>query len=113
MAGYRWLHKGSGHLPKLGESFFTKLLYAAGYGYGAGVWPLMLDSRVRAALRTLGFPINFTPQAYGQYLQYTHEWAAEWSVSPEQVEFALFNHAGRTTLESDDAAPTATLTPTQ
>jgi hypothetical protein len=92
---WRTLKRGNGHLPGWGESFFTKLMHVAGYGLSSRPWPLIFDDRVRRALRAIGHP----PRGYGladylAYLELVDRWSDQWRVSPAQIEFALFTHAG-------------------
>lgn len=91
---WRTLKRGPGHLPRWDEPFFTKLMHAAGYGHSPRPWPLILDGRVRRALRAVGHP----PRGHGRadYLQLADQWAGQWDTTPAQVELALFTHAGRT-----------------
>ena len=96
-AAWRSLKRGPGHLPGWDEPFFTKLMHAAGYGQSGRPWPLIFDGRVRSALSSIGR----TPHGYGladymTYIQLADQWADQWGVSPAQVEYALFSHAGRT-----------------
>jgi hypothetical protein len=83
-----------GRLPGWAESYFTKLLYGGGYGHGTGRWPLICDRRVRSAMASddIARPLARTGRGYEQWLRQAHEWAEAWSVSPEQVEFAVFRH---------------------
>jgi hypothetical protein len=95
-AAWRSLKRGPGHLPGWGESFFTKLMHAAGYRRSSQPWPLIFDGNVRSALTAFGHP----PHGYGladymAYIELAGQWADQWNVKPAQVEFALFSHAGR------------------
>ncbi|NMM24193.1 MAG: hypothetical protein HHJ11_11960 [Phycicoccus sp.] len=95
-AAWRSLKRGPGHLPGWDEPFFTKLMHAAGYRQSGRPWPLIFDGRVRSALSSIGR----TPHGYGladymTYIQLADQWSDEWGVSPAQVEYALFSHAGR------------------
>ncbi len=93
-------------IPGLREAFFTKWLWAAGLSAPAGVAlrPLVLDSRVWASLRRLGWSSEMTTgrkyrhspsSAYAAYLATAHRWA-DWlrddglDVSAEDVEQFLF-----------------------
>ncbi len=84
----------NGRLPGWAESYFTKLLYADGYGRGALPWPLICDRRVRSAMASddIERPLARARRGYEQWLNQAHEWASKWSVTPEQVKFALFRH---------------------
>lgn len=104
-AGYAVLtHGGSAKLAAMGESFFTKLLYAVGYG-SAGTprpRPLVLDTNVRKALVRPGgileqreSTLYRTPYAYRQYLLIAQTWARLWDVRSDQVEHALFQFGKR------------------
>lgn len=68
----------------MGESFFTKQIYASGHHRTAAPrpLPLILDTNVRKALirnrgilKHEGWSLRFTPQAYRQYLLIAHTWA--------------------------------------
>jgi 8-oxoguanine DNA glycosylase-like protein len=92
---WRHLKRGPGHLPRWDEAFYTKLMAAAGYEHSPQPWPLILDGRVRAALKALKEPVKgYGRGDYLAYLEWAQCWADRWQVSPEQVEFALFKHAG-------------------
>ncbi len=94
---WKTLKRGPGHLPRWDEPFFTKLMHAAGYGHSPRPWPLILDGRVRGALRAIGHPPHGHGRAdYLAYLQLADQWAEGWDTTPAQVELALFTHAGRT-----------------
>ena len=91
-------------LTAIGESFFTKLIYASGYLSPATPRPrpLVLDTNVRKALvRPEGilehdeWTLYRTPQAYRQYLLIAQTWASLWDVRPDQVEHALFQFGKR------------------
>ncbi len=98
LVAWQRLKSGPGHLRGFGESFFTKITHFAGYGHGPRPWPLILDLRLRAALSALQHPVlGWGRRHYADYLQTAHQWADCWSVEPQQVEYALFRHAGRTT----------------
>jgi hypothetical protein len=91
---------GQAKLAAMAESYFTKLIYAAGH-YQTSTpppLPLILDSNVRKALvRDEGilchekWTLNYAPQAYRQYLLIADTWANLWGVRPDRVEYALFN----------------------
>ncbi|GAA2112135.1 hypothetical protein GCM10009759_54640 [Kitasatospora saccharophila] len=89
-------------IAQLGPAFFTKVLYFAGGGAGAGPYaPLILDGVVSRALKRLGAVDGKWPEAgwrtdrYRQYLDLVHGLARQRSVRPDQVEAALFHHGGR------------------
>lgn len=86
------------HVPGLGPSFGTKLLYFAGYGSNCpGPRPLILDMNVRKALNGphigLQPPLGMWRADYERYLELAQQWSADphWSGTPELVEFALFD----------------------
>jgi hypothetical protein len=99
-AGYAALSvRGPAHLRQMGESYFTKLSYAVGYGCHATPqpWPLILDNNVRKALVRSGgilhhehWSLDRSPIAYRQYLCIAHTWAQMWNVPADHVEYALF-----------------------
>ena len=99
-AGYAALSaQGSAKLRQMGESYFTKLIYAAGYDCDATPlpWPLILDDNVRKALvRHGGIPddedwtLYYSPVAYRQYLCIVGIWAQMWDTPADHVEYALF-----------------------
>ena len=93
-AAYTAMLTRSGRLPGWAESYFTKLLYAGGYGHGSEPWPLVCDRRVRSAMASddIQRPLGRHRRGYEQWIRQAHEWASKWSVSPEQVEFAVFRH---------------------
>jgi hypothetical protein len=97
-------HREVGKLAAMGESFFTKLIYASGHHRTAAPrpLPLILDTNVRKALvRNRGilkceeWRLNFTPQAYRQYLLIAHTWAELWGTRSDSVEYALFQRGKR------------------
>lgn len=98
--GYAALsQQGPAHLAAMGESFFTKLIYASGHRNTATPRPrpLILDANVRKALVRDGgilyreeWWLHFTPQAYRQYLLIAQTWARLWGTRPDTVEYALF-----------------------
>ena len=86
-------------LAAMGESFFTKLIYASGHHRTATPrpLPLILDTNVRKALvRDKGilkdeeWSLHFTSQAYRQYLLIAHTWADLWGTRSDSIEYALF-----------------------
>lgn len=99
-AGYAALsYGGPAHLAAMGESFFTKLIYASGYRAIATPrpLPLILDTNVRKALVRNGgilqgeeWWLNYAPQAYRQYLLIAQTWAELWGIRSDAVEYALF-----------------------
>ena len=81
--------RNAGKLAAMGESYFTKLIYASGHHRTATPrpLPLILDTNVRKALvRERGilkheeWCLHFTPQAYRQYLLIAQTWAGLWGV---------------------------------
>ncbi len=99
-AGYAALSaRGPAKLRQMGESYFTKLTYAAGYGCDAVPlpWPLILDDNVRKALVRPGgilddedWTLYHSPVAYRQYLCIVGTWAQMWDTPADHVEYALF-----------------------
>ncbi|MER6259061.1 hypothetical protein ABT203_05590 [Streptomyces sp900105245] len=94
-----WALNNDQHIPYLGAAFFTKVLYFAGHESPAGPYrPVILDSIVSRALKDLktvdaAWPENgWTTDQYRQYLEGVHDLAQRRSVSPDQVEAALFFH---------------------
>ncbi len=93
------------NLPGLGPPFFTKWFWAAA-GLGSPERRLLvLDSRVRASLRALGWDSAYAAgtreraSRYAAYVGAIHRWATLLShshvpVSGEDVECALFQAAG-------------------
>jgi hypothetical protein len=90
---------GPAKLAAMGESFFTKLIYACGYQSTATPLPrpLVLDTNVRKALvrhggilRNEDWTLHHSPDAYRQYLLIAQTWAALWHVQPDWIEHALF-----------------------
>ncbi len=88
---WRTLHRGSGHLPRWDESFFTKLMHMAGYQQGQLPWPLILDDVVRGRLKDVGHQVGSGLRAYTTYIKQAHQWAVDWGVTPARVEYALFH----------------------
>ena len=83
--------RSSAHVQGLGASFFTKLLYFAGYRRGAGgVQPLILDKVVAERLPS---EAGITSRPFGwrssEWISYL-SWAAAQSSEPDHVEVALF-----------------------
>jgi hypothetical protein len=94
-----WAFNNDQHIPHLGATFFTKVLYFAGGATPAGPYrPVILDSVVSRALKHLktvdaSWPENgWTTDQYRQYLEGVHDCAQKRGVLPEQVEAALFSH---------------------
>jgi len=87
------------HLRGLGPSFFTKLLYFAGYRRGiGGVQPLILDKRVASHLPAAAGPARTRRWGWssGHWIAYL-KWAAGEAARPlfggesDTVEMALFD----------------------
>jgi hypothetical protein len=99
-AAYAVLARGGpAKLAAIGESFFTKLIYATGHRAPTTPrpLPLILDNNVRKALVRAGgilesdtWTLYRTPQAYQQYLVIVQTWADLWNVRSDQIEYALF-----------------------
>jgi len=99
-AGYAALSaRGPAKLRRMGESYFTKLIYAAGYGGDAvpQPWPLILDNNVRKALVRCGgilddehWTLHYSSAAYRQFLCIAGTWAQIWHTPADHVEYALF-----------------------
>lgn len=91
-----------GVLPGLGPAFFTKYLYFVGGGSAAHRC-LILDQRVTASLRTLGWKsltgYNWSTATYVAYCELLSRWAEESSkdlgrtVGPDEWEKVLFEPA--------------------
>jgi hypothetical protein len=88
----------------MGESFFTKLIYALGHRAPTIPYlpPLILDTNVRKALVRKGgilehdeWTLYRTPAAYRQYLLIAQTWASLWNASSDEVEYALFQFGRR------------------
>ena len=87
----------------VGPAFFTKWLWAAGLDRDLEVTPLILDARVWASLRALGWDSREAAgskrwaQRYLAYLRAMARWSDELSpavTTPEQLEQVLFKWAG-------------------
>jgi hypothetical protein len=78
-------------MPEWGESFFTKLMHMAGYECGGAPRPLILDAQVRARLVDVGYRVGGGLRGYMTFLEHASAWAADWKVTPAQVEYALFH----------------------
>jgi hypothetical protein len=91
-------------LAQCGPAFLTKFLYAAGLGTGATPLPLVLDSRVAAALthllpyedygqvcRTCSGMVVHDVGAYLRYVALVDGWAHALSVRADAIEYCLFS----------------------
>jgi len=92
-------YSGPAKLAAMGESFFTKLIYASGHRAPTTPrpLPLILDANVRKALVREGailergeWTLYRSPAAYRQYLLIAQTWADLWNVCSDGVEYALF-----------------------
>ncbi|MEU0368683.1 hypothetical protein ABZ070_00180 [Streptomyces sp. NPDC006283] len=98
-AYYAW--NNDHQIRHLGPAFFTKVLYFAGYEAAASCRPLILDSVVSRALRSVGWvgaewpERGWTTPQYVQYLSIVHDCAQAAGVRPDQIEAALFQHGKR------------------
>ena len=81
----------SAHVRGLGASFFTKLIYFAGYRYGIrGVQPLILDAVVARNLpREAGLTSRMYAWRSDEWMSYLR-WAAHQGAEPDHVEIAHF-----------------------
>lgn len=87
-------YKHARQLSGIREPFFTKLLYSFGHAAGCAPTPLVLDDRVRAALKKAGYVYGRRYQRKGeQYLGWLLDmqaWADERGCRADQIEMALF-----------------------
>ncbi|MCL1897866.1 MAG: hypothetical protein FWG16_03490 [Micrococcales bacterium] len=93
LAAYRSMdHGGKYKLRDLGPSYYTKLLYFAGYDYPLDPRPLIYDQRVATALRQLTRePFRYGSfNSYRRYLDQAASWAKDWDTEPDVVERVLF-----------------------
>jgi hypothetical protein len=76
----------------LGPSYFTKLLYFAGYGAKPFMpQPLIMDDNVINGLTaTTGRPWQATADDYLAYLDLAKDWAVELETEPDVIERRLF-----------------------
>lgn len=88
-------------IPGLREAFLTKWLYAAGLVLPrTAARPLVLDARVRASLRSLGWWYRSQPAVrYADYVDSVHRWGIMLhtpgvGVSGDQLELFLFDRNG-------------------
>lgn len=98
-------------IPGIGQAFITKWLFACGLGrpkWDDALQPLILDSRVWAALNALGWTSwhdngrSWRPDEsalYGAYLRSLRDWtsvlaAMGHTTSPEHLEILLFDKKG-------------------
>jgi hypothetical protein len=96
---YERFFKGPGHLAGLGPSFFSKIIYFAGYRRGAGgVQPLILDKVVAGRLPGEAGAANrydsgWWPSTWRDYLYWAAKQATrpEYNGEPDHVEMDLFN----------------------
>ena len=79
-----------------GAAFTSKYLYFVGLGCDIEPLPLILDSRVREALKTLlGLDVPRFPKAkeYLEYISAMSRWAKELRCRPDSIEWFLFRSA--------------------
>ncbi len=93
---YRCLRdRNRGVVPYLGAAFGTKLLYFAGNGSTRRPAPLIYDANVRLGLLATGQdfppPSSLTTRQYIAYLELAERVAIEAAVSPDVVEYTLFD----------------------
>jgi 8-oxoguanine DNA glycosylase-like protein len=93
--------RGRSRISSLGIAFGTKVVHFAGYDH-AEPRPVILDARVFAAAHILDplapvpNPARYTTgEQYRTYCELADDVAARNHVEPEDVEYALFVHAGR------------------
>lgn len=96
----------------IGPAFFTKWLWAAGCTNPAGNQAFVLDSRVWASFRNLGWSSIEAARSrnrsirYGAYVESCVRWSEGLAgVSPEDVEWALFDWNGRSNRDSKLVGP--------
>jgi hypothetical protein len=99
-------------IPGIGPAFFTKWLWAAGCTNPAGNQAFVLDSRVWASLRKLGWNSNEAAGSrirsirYGAYVESCVRWSEGLTrVSAEDVEWALFDWNGGSNRDSNLIGP--------
>jgi hypothetical protein len=113
---YAWLHgeaparassfqaPGTGRLKHWGPAFFTKFLFFAGGATPLPLRPLVLDARVAAGLHAVtGMPrlvrsgraCSWSHFRYEVYLHWARSQATLHRVSPDNVEYALFEVGSR------------------
>lgn len=84
---------GANHVGGLGPAFGTKYL-AFGQPEGAEPVALIHDELVTAWLEANGRPdlraAGWEPEVYRSYLDQMHVWARDLGVSPETVEYLIF-----------------------
>ena len=103
MGAYEFLAY-DGHLPRLGPSYATKLLFFMGYETSTHLRPLILDRRVGASLDMLIRRHGLQPdwihygswhlEDYGRYLRLCERWATAARREPQDIEHALFELSG-------------------
>lgn len=76
----------------LGPSYFTKLMYFAGYGAKPYVaQPLIMDDNVIAGLlKVTGHPWEASLEHYNRYIDLAKDWAYEFDTEPDVIERRLF-----------------------
>ena len=76
----------------LGPSYFTKLMYFAGYDAKPYLsQPLIMDDNVIAGLiKVTGHPWEALGEHYSRYLDLAKDWAYEFATEPDVIERRLF-----------------------
>lgn len=76
----------------LGPSYFTKLMYFAGFGAKPYLsQPLIMDDNVRAGLlKVTGRPWVASLEHYMSYIDLVRDWAYEFDTEPDVIERRLF-----------------------
>jgi hypothetical protein len=99
VSAYQLCATGTGYLPGIGPSFFTKWLWAVGLAAGQSPLPLIFDSRVDGVGRSLGPEWTYKggnmAERYADYCQLAADVAAYLTpqighVDAEKIEYALY-----------------------
>lgn len=84
---------GAARMFKLGPAFGTKFLYFCEQppiGHNALILDRLVADWLRAHTSLTVNPGVWNSRVYGRYLDAIHEWAEQLSISPEEVERAIF-----------------------